>query len=48
MAGKGGLGLGKGIGALIPKELIRSEQGTQQTIVDDASGASSGVAMVDV
>lgn len=48
MAGKGGLGLGKGIGALIPKELIRTEQGTQQTIVDDASGASSGVALVDV
>lgn len=48
MAAKGGLGLGKGIGALIPKELIRAEQATQQTIVDDASGASSGVAMVDI
>lgn len=48
MAQKGGLGLGKGIGALIPKELIKSDQSAQQTIVDDAVGASSGVSMIDI
>lgn len=48
MAAKGGLGLGKGIGALIPKELMRTEQGTQQPIVDDAGGASAGIAMIEI
>jgi len=48
MAAKSGLGLGKGIGALIPKELIRSDQGAQQPIVDEASGASSGIAFIEV
>lgn len=48
MAAKGGLGLGKGIGALIPKELMRSDQGAQQPIVDEAAGASSGIAFIEV
>jgi ParB family transcriptional regulator, chromosome partitioning protein len=48
MAQKGGLGLGKGIGALIPKELIKSDQSTQQTIVDEGTGPTSGVNMIEI
>lgn len=40
-------GLGKGIGALIPKDLIKPEHTSQQTLVDDSDGAS-GIAFVDV
>lgn len=41
------LGLGKGIGALIPKELIRPDQTSQQAIVD-SSQEGSGVALIDI
>jgi ParB family chromosome partitioning protein len=40
-------GLGKGIGALIPRDLIKPENTSQQTIVDDSDG-SAGIAFVDV
>lgn len=40
-------GLGKGIGALIPRDLIKPENTSQQTIVDDSDG-STGIAFVDV
>jgi len=41
-------GLGKGIGALIPKDLLKPERSTQQTLVDESSGASAGVDFIDV
>lgn len=41
-------GLGKGIGALIPKDLMKAEQSSQQTIVDETTGASSGISHVDI
>jgi len=42
------LGLGKGIGALIPKELIKQDQTTQQTIVDETDGAANGIGFIDI
>ncbi len=44
---KQGLGLGKGIGALIPKELIRPESTAQQPIAD-ATDEVSGVAEIEI
>ncbi|MCU0331545.1 MAG: ParB/RepB/Spo0J family partition protein [Candidatus Kapabacteria bacterium] len=41
-------GLGKGIGALIPKDLMKAEQSSQQTIIDETTGASSGINHVDI
>jgi len=41
------LGLGKGIAALIPKELIRQDQTSQQAIVD-ASQEATGIALIDI
>lgn len=43
---KQGLGLGKGIGALIPKELIRPDANAQQSIV--VSDATVGVASIEI
>ncbi len=43
---KQGLGLGKGIGALIPKELIRPETTTQQPLAADDS--PSGVSSIEI
>jgi ParB family chromosome partitioning protein len=46
---KQGLGLGKGLGALIPKDLIKQERNTQQTLSNaDASQDSGGVAFIDI
>jgi ParB family chromosome partitioning protein len=46
---KQGLGLGKGIGALIPKDLIKQERSTQQTLSNATeSGESGGVAFIDI
>ncbi len=44
---KQGLGLGKGIGALIPKELLRPES-TAQQLLADSSGEGLGVAQIDI
>lgn len=44
---KQGLGLGKGIGALIPKELIRQDASAQQPI-SDTPDAVTGVALIDI
>jgi ParB family chromosome partitioning protein len=44
---KQGLGLGKGIGALIPKELIRQDASAQQPI-SDMPDEVSGVALIDI
>lgn len=44
---KHGLGLGKGIGALIPKELIRQDSSQQQPIADTPDDVS-GVALIDI
>ena len=44
---KQGLGLGKGIGALIPKELLRPESTAQQPLVD-TKDTVSGVAEIDI
>lgn len=41
------LGLGKGIAALIPKELIRPDKTSQQAIVDSTQEAT-GVALIDI
>lgn len=41
------LGLGKGIGALIPKELLRPDQTSQQAIVDSTQEAT-GVALIEI
>ncbi len=43
---KQGLGLGKGIGALIPKDLIRPESTAQQAIV--AEDAAPGVSYIEI
>lgn len=45
---KGNLGLGKGIGALIPRELIKPETSTQQAIVDESGGGGLGISFVDI
>ncbi len=44
---KQGLGLGKGIGALIPKELLRAESTAQQPL-SDTSEEVLGVALIDI
>ncbi len=44
---KQGLGLGKGIGALIPKELIRQDTTAQQSIAD-VSDDATGVAQIEI
>lgn len=44
---KQGLGLGKGIGALIPKELLRPELTAQQALVD-TNEVVTGVAEIDI
>jgi ParB family chromosome partitioning protein len=44
---KQGMGLGKGIGALIPKELIRPEGTSQQPLADVPEGTSS-VSFIDI
>lgn len=44
---KQGLGLGKGIGALIPKELIRQDSSAQQPISDTPDDVT-GVALIDI
>jgi len=44
---KQGLGLGKGIGALIPKELLRPESTAQQPL-SDGSDEVLGVALIDI
>ena len=41
------MGLGKGIGALIPKELIRQE-GTAQQPLSDAPADATGIAFIDI
>jgi len=40
-------GLGKGIGALIPKELIKPDQRAQQAIVEP-SNETTGIALIDI
>lgn len=45
---KQGTGLGKGIGALIPKELIRPEGTTAQQPLADASVDTSGIALIEI
>lgn len=44
---KQGMGLGKGIGALIPKELIRQE-GTSQQPLSDAPADATGIAFIEI
>lgn len=44
---KQGHGLGKGIGALIPKELLRSDTSAQQSLTE-SSDVSAGVSTIDV
>lgn len=43
---KQGLGLGKGIGALIPKDLLKPERSAQQSLSDAAD--IGGVALIDI
>lgn len=44
---KQGMGLGKGIGALIPKELIRPE-GTSQQPLADVQGDTTGISFIEI
>lgn len=44
---KGTTGLGKGLGALIPKDVIKPERQTQQPMVAD-SGSVTGVALIEI
>jgi ParB family chromosome partitioning protein len=46
---KQGFGLGKGIGALIPKDLIKQERGTQPSLSDTGSGPeATGISQIEI